>query len=214
MIRVLVVVEVPFYREGLAQLLNKNEDIRVVGTAGVASASVLTARDCADVVLIDVGLPDAAGAIERMRTLPSPPKFLALAMNETPDNVLRWAELGVAAYVPRSATPEDLLRVLRGVAQEEFYCTPQIAAHLLHHVAVLATASRHSEDAFRELSPRELEVLSLIARGLPNKVIASTLSISHATAKNHVHKILEKLRLHRRGEVASLLHSNSERRSA
>ncbi|HSN20184.1 MAG TPA: response regulator transcription factor [Usitatibacter sp.] len=213
MIRALVVVEVPFYREGLAELLNKGADVKVVASAGsAAAAEALAVTERPDVVLIDASLADAAASIERMRTLSSPPKFVALAVNETPDAVLKWAELGVAAYVPRSATPEELLRVLKGVVQEEFYCSPQMAAHLVHHVAVLASASRRPGDAFEDLSPREHEVLSLMARGLPNKAIANTLSISHATAKNHVHKILEKLRLHRRSEVASLLHGASQRR--
>ena len=215
MIRALLVVEVPFYREGLAELLNKSADVRVVASASaVASAEAMVEAERPDVVLIDVSLGDAPAAIQRMRALPSPPKFVAIAMNETPNAVLQWAEIGVSAFVPRSATLEELLRVLKGVADEEFYCSPHMAAHLLRHVAVLASATRRADDTLGDLSPREHQVLSLVASGLPNKAIANKLSISHATAKNHVHKILEKLRLRRRSEVASLIHSASPRTPA
>ena len=214
-IRAVLVVEVPFYREGLAELLNNSGEVQVVASASAARpAEALVASERPDVVLIDVTLADSTAAVQRMRALPCPPKFVALAVNETADAVLKWAELGVAAFVSRSATPAELLHVLKGVAQEELYCSPQMAAQLLQHVAKLASASKRSDDAFGELSPREHEVLSLIARGLPNKTIASMLSISSATTKNHVHKILEKLRLHRRSEVASLMHSSSDRNSA
>jgi two-component system nitrate/nitrite response regulator NarL len=213
MIRALIVVEVPFYREGLAELLNRSGQVEVAGSVSdPAAAEQLVAREHPDVVLIDAALAGAAPAIQRIRALPSPPKFVALAVSETPEAVLGWAELGVDAYVPRSALAEELVRVLEGVARSEFHCPPRMAAHLLHHVAALASASRRADDPFGELSPREQEVLSLLARGLPNKAIATKLSISHATAKNHVHKVLEKLRLHRRSEVASLLHSPPPRR--
>jgi DNA-binding NarL/FixJ family response regulator len=89
-----------------------------------------------------------------------------------------------------------------------------MAAHIMKRVAVLASANRRDDDVIGELSPREHEVVYLLARGLPNKVIASTLAISHATAKNHVHNILEKLRLQRRSQVASLLTDSTRRHSA
>jgi DNA-binding NarL/FixJ family response regulator len=189
--------------------------VRVVAAANSAdSAERLARSEQPDVALIDVGMADCAETIQRLRALPAAPKFVTLAVNETPDAVLKWAELGVAAYVARSATLDDLLHVLKGVAHEEFYCSPQMAAHLLHHVAVLSSASRPDGDPIGDLSPREHEVLSLLARGLPNKAIANTLAISHATAKNHVHNILEKLKLHRRSEVASLLQGGSRNRRA
>ena len=213
MIRTLIVVEVPFYRQGLAELLDKSGEVQVVASANDADSAERMARTHdPEIVLVDVGLADSAQTIDRIRMLPSPPKFVALAVSETPDAVLRWAEQGVAAFVPRSATLEELLNVLKGVAQDELYCSPSMAAHLMNHVAVLASASRRgAEEGVGGLSPREQEVLSLLARGLPNKVIARTLAISHATAKNHVHNILEKLHLQRRSQVASLLQDTSRR---
>jgi DNA-binding NarL/FixJ family response regulator len=215
MIRTMVVIDVPFYREGLAELLNKSGAVRVVAAANDAELAERFARtERPEVALVDVGMADCIEAVERMRALPEPPKFVALAVNETPDAVLKWAELGVAAYVPRSASLEQLIVILLGVAHQEFYCPPRIAAHLMNRVAMLATASRRHDDGIGELSPREHEVLSLLARGLPNKDIARTLEISTATAKNHVHNILEKLRLQRRGQVASLLQDPAHRQSA
>ncbi|MBL0140576.1 MAG: response regulator transcription factor [Betaproteobacteria bacterium] len=214
MIRILIAVEVPFYREGLAELLNKSGEVQVAAAASDAESAERLARiELPDLVLFDVGMADIAEAIERLRVLPSPPKLVALAVNETPEAVLTWIEHGVAAYVPRSAALEDLLSILKGVAHEEFHCSPRMAAHIIHRMALLASGSRSGASLIDELSPREHEVLSLLARGLPNKAIARHLEISNATAKNHVHNILEKLRLHRRSEVASLM-SESHRRSA
>lgn len=214
MIRTLVVVEVLFYRQGLAELLNRSEEVHVVASANSAESAERLARDEApDVMLVDVGMADCAEAIRRVQRVPRPPKFVALAVNETPEVVLRWAEQGVAAYVPRNATVEELIRVLKGVAQEEVYCPPHVAAQLFQHVAALAAESRRPAPP-GGLSPREQEVLELLALGLPNKTIATRLAISTATAKNHVHNILEKLRLHRRSEVACLLHGDEGRRSA
>jgi two-component system NarL family response regulator len=210
MIRTLLVVEVPFYREGLIELLGKSGIVEVVAAANngeTAERFALSVRP--QVALIDVSMPDAAEAIQRIRAFPSPPKFVALAVNTSSDAVLRWAELGVAAFVPRSATLEDLLHILRGVAQDELYCSPAIAARLLGHVAQLASTAHREGPSVVDLSPREHEVLTLLARGLPNKAIANALAISNATAKNHVHNILEKLRLHRRSEVAAMLKDSS-----
>lgn len=215
MIRTLLIVEVPFYREGLVELLNRSGEVSVVGTASNAESAERLARcERPDVALVDVSMADGEEAIRRVRDLPVPPKLVALAVHETPEVFLKWAEHGAAAYVPRNATVDDLLCVLKGVAHEEFYCSPRMAAHLIHHVSVLASATKRAAGAIDGLSPREQEVLSLLARGLPNKVIARTLAISHATAKNHVHNILEKLQLHRRSEVASLVHEQSRRHVA
>lgn len=215
MIRAMVVVDVPFYREGLAELLNRSGLVQVVAAAESAEAAERFARrEQPQVALVDVAMADCAEAIRRMSALPFPPAFVALAVNETPDAVLRWAELGVAAYVSRSASLDDLLSVLDGVTHDELHCSPRMAAHIMRHVAVLASANRREEGVIGDLSPREHEVVSLLARGLPNKVIARTLAISHATAKNHVHNILEKLRLQRRSQVASLLTDPNRRHSA
>jgi len=215
MIRTLVVVDVPFYREGLTDLLNRSGTVQVVAAADNAElAERFASSERPQVALVDVGMADCVEAIRRMAALPFPPVFVALALNETPDAVLRWAELGVAAYVSRRASLEDLLYVLEGVVHDELHCSPRMAAHIMKHVAVLASANRRDDDVIGELSPREHEVVYLLARGLPNKVIASTLAISHATAKNHVHNILEKLRLQRRSQVASLLTDSTRRHSA
>jgi DNA-binding NarL/FixJ family response regulator len=211
-IKTLLVVEVLFYREGLAELLGKSGIVEVVAAANDVETAERFARSVRpQVALIDVSMADAAEAIQRIRVLPSPPKFVALAINTSSDAVLRWAELGAAAFVPRNATLEDLLHIILGVAQDELYCSPAIAAKLLGHVAQLASTAHREVNAMVDLSQREREVLSLLARGMPNKAIANALAISNATAKNHVHNILEKLRLHRRSEVAALLKDSPRR---
>lgn len=206
MVRALIVIDVTFYRDGLQDLLTKSGQVAVVGVASrLAEAEAIARQRQPDVVLLDVGVLDSADALRPLRALRPAPKIIALAMKETPESFMEWAESGVAGYVPRDASLDDLLRVLKGAVAEELYCSPRIAAVMLRRLASLAEAAQPAPSSLKSLSPREHEVLSLMARGLSNKAIASQLGIANATAKNHVHNILDKLALRRRVEVASLM---------
>lgn len=206
MVRALIVVDVTFYRDGLQDLLTKSGQVAVVGVASrLAEAEAIARQRQPDVVLLDVGVLDSADALRPLRALRPAPKIIALAMKETPESFMEWAESGVAGYVPRDASLDDLLRVLKGAVAGELYCSPRIAAVMLRRLASLAEAAQPAPSSLNSLSPREHEVLSLVARGLSNKAIASQLGIANATAKNHVHNILDKLALRRRVEVASLM---------
>jgi two-component system, NarL family, nitrate/nitrite response regulator NarL len=206
MIRTLIVIDVAFYREGLQDLLTKSGQVTVVGVAsGVDDAERIGRDQRPDVVLLDVSALDSTEGLRRLRAIRPAPKIIALAIKETPESFMAWAESGVSGYVPRQASLEDLLRVLKGAVSDELYCSPRIAAVMLRRLASLAEATQPSSTNLDSLSPREQEVISLVARGLSNKAIASELGIANATAKNHVHNILDKLALRRRVELASLL---------
>jgi len=213
MIRVLVVVDIPFYREGLQELLAKIDDIDVVGAVSGAQEAEDAARlSVPHVVLLDIGAPEAGATLARLLQLQCVPKVVALAVTETPHDVIKWAEAGVAGYVPRTASSGDLIRALKDVVRDEVRCPPLIAATLMRRLAALAASAQPSPRTVAALTRREQEVLALLADGLPNKVIAARLRIQPATAKNHVHNILHKLDLRGRVEAASIL--NRERRQS
>jgi len=107
--------------------------------------------------------------------------------------------------VPREASVEELIRVIRGAVRDELYCSPRVAATLAQRLALLASSPGCAKPSVEALSAREQEVLALIAEGLSNKAIAARLQIAAATAKNHVHNILDKLQLRTRVQVASLV---------
>ena len=125
---------------------------------------------------------------------------------ETPESVASWAAAGAIGYVSRSAGLADLLQCLQSAARGEVYCSPRVMSILLHRYA--AQPPPHVPRG-GGLTGREREILELVGRGLCNKVIAARLHISHATAKNHVHHILDKLQLRSRAEVAAYLHAQT-----
>jgi two-component system, NarL family, nitrate/nitrite response regulator NarL len=126
---------------------------------------------------------------------------VALGVSEDPDEVLECAEAGVAGYVSRRATVEDLVKTIEGVERGELCCSPRMAAEMFHRVAALA-AGQAAARLF-PLTVREQAIVQLISRGLSNKEIAHALSIEVATVKTHVHHILEKLGVPRRAAVAA-----------
>ncbi|HEX7241600.1 MAG TPA: response regulator transcription factor, partial [Longimicrobiaceae bacterium] len=122
---------------------------------------------------------------------------------ETEDVVLACAEAGVSGYVSRGASLDDLVGALRSVARGELVCSPHIAGSLFRRVAALSERREASPAAV--LTPREREILGLIDQGLSNKEISRRLRIELSTVKNHVHNLLEKLQVSRRGAAAACL---------
>ena len=125
-------------------------------------------------------------------------------MAETDDEICECAEAGIAGYVARNGSKEDLIAALENAVRGEFLCSPRTAASLFRRLAAhfQTTKQRPPQAA---LSSREQDIIALIDRGLSNKEIARQLKISLPTVKNHVHNILEKLQVRRRGAAAALL---------
>ncbi len=203
MIRVLVVAEIRLYREGLAQILSRSNDITVVGTAArheeaVASAVELTP----DVVLLDMATSNGLDVARAVAHASPAGRVVALAVPEDDHEVIACAEAGVAGYVPRHASLEELVAVIQSAARGEALCSPRVAASLLRRLAALGGGPNGAGFA-GHLTAREREIVRLIDGGLSNKEIARELGIEVATVKNHVHNLLEKLQVHRRGEAAA-----------
>jgi len=215
MIRVLLIIDVPFYREGLTTLLNQYEDVTVVGAlAGAESALNFGATHDVDVAVLDITHDAAHSLLKRWQTLPNACPVVALAIGESTDVVIEWARAGVKGYVSRSSGMAELVESLRYAARGDAYCTPRIMSIVLQQLA--ASTARSEAVALDDgtLTTREREILELVGKGFSNKVIANRLRISHATAKNHVHHILEKLNLQSRSQVAAYLHAQVQRSGA
>lgn len=197
-ISVLIVAPVRLYREGLEQALARHEGLEVAGAVpSVAEALKLLEERTPDTVVLDVA---AGPSFARALTSRWPDlRVIVLALAETPPNIVEWAEAGAAGFADEDATVPDLVATIVGAAENRLVCSPIAAAALLRRVRSLARDS--GEDA--PLSPREFEIAQLIEQGLMNKEIASRLGIELATVKNHVHRILDKLGVHRRTEAAA-----------
>jgi two-component system, NarL family, nitrate/nitrite response regulator NarL len=196
-IGVLVVSEIELLREGLAVLLGRDRRMEIDDSDP-------------DVVLLDTATADGPAAVRAVATAMPGARIVALGVAETTDELLPLAEAGMAGYVTREATHEEVADAVWRAAHDELACSPRMASSLLRHVRVLA-AARPGAAAEAQLTTREREIAGLIDEGLSNKQIASRLCIEVPTVKNHVHNILEKLHVSRRGEAAARLR---ERRRA
>jgi DNA-binding NarL/FixJ family response regulator len=205
LLRILLVVEVPFYREGLQRLLMQDDAIAVIGAATGDEALALVAREKPSLVLLDVSPPGARRWLDQVRALQEPPRVVALAVDEARESVVNWLEAGISGYVTKNSTSIELLSALHNAARGEWACSQPVMAMVMQRLSALAANSRTRAPEPQALTARERQILELVGQGLSNKRIAIALCISHATAKNHVHHILSKLRLHNRTEVAAWL---------
>jgi DNA-binding NarL/FixJ family response regulator len=203
MIDIFIVAEVRLYREGLAHALEQADSLTVMGTAARSPElrADLTTRPQA-VVLLDVAGADGTGGVLTLLAANPATRIVALGVAALESEIIACSEAGAAGYVTQDESIAELVATIQSVARDELSCSPRIAAALNRRVAVLA-AERRSASMQGRLSRREMEVASLIDQGLSNREIAHRLCIQLATAKNHVHNILEKLGARGRGDVAA-----------
>jgi two-component system nitrate/nitrite response regulator NarL len=202
---VLIVDAVRVLSEVLANALMQEHIAREVRTvADKGSAALILRSFHPDVVLLNVSCVDVLATLAEMRMVVSDLNVIAMAVGESEDEILACAEAGVAGFLPRTATFEDLAHTVTKVARGEVVCPQSVTGALLRHISTDAHQRCITTD---HLTPREREVLVLIERGLSNKQIAQRLGIEVRTVKNHVHNLLEKLRVQRRGEAAARLRS-------
>jgi DNA-binding NarL/FixJ family response regulator len=201
MIRVLIVTHVRLYRDGLVQAIGEDARFVVAGTARTPFEAVESVqRSRADIALIDAMTVDLDSAVPALRAVVPDLRVLALAVPETEGDVVACAEAGASAIVTSDTPLPAMLQTMESVERGELLCTPRVAASLLHRVQSL---SRYGEVApAQHLTYREREVLQLIDQGFSNKEIAGALFIELGTVKNHVHNILNKLKVARRSEAA------------
>jgi two-component system nitrate/nitrite response regulator NarL len=202
---VVVVDDHPLYRRGVVETVSAAPDIRVVGEAATADHAVVTAEATKpDIVLLDLGIP--GGGLEAARLISArlpQTRIVVLTASEAQHDVDRALEIGARGYVLKGVSADDLVGVIRRVSLGEAYVTPSLAAAMLMTRNV-ALQDRSGSDPVGDLTPREHEVLELVAEAFSNKEIAARLSISEKTVKHHVTNILDKLQARNRVEAALL----------
>lgn len=187
MIEILIVDDHPVVREGLTGMLAGEPDFVVVGEAADGETAVtLDARHEPDVILMDLRMPgmDGVEAIEAILAKRPSAHILILTTYDSDADILRAVEAGATGYLLKDAPREDLFRAIRAAAKGESALAPAVAARLM---------SRMRAPAAEKLTPREIEVLQLVARGNSNREVGQTLHISTATVKTHLIHIFDKL---------------------
>lgn len=185
-VRVLVVDDHPVVRAGLVGLLDGEGEIAVVGQAEDGAQAVSLARDLEpDVVLMDLRMPGLDGAAATAQILGERPttRVVVLTTFETDADILRAVEAGATGYLLKDTPHAELLAAVRAAARGETVLAPPVAQRLLSEL----------RDGGERLTPREVEVLGAVARGLSNAQVGAELFISEATVKTHLLRIFAKL---------------------
>jgi len=194
-----VISAICFFREGIVAALNACPEIGAV--AGAAHAPEPDpSRPPPDVVVVDLASAGSISVIAAVRQKTPGARVVALGADGE-EQALACARAGVHGFVTRDQSLDDLVHAVVAVARGHDLCPPSIGVLLLKLMAG-EPSSRGGSGG--ELTDRELDVLKLLERGLSNKEIAAALVIEPATAKNHVHNVLRKLNVHRRGQAAAL----------
>lgn len=224
MIRIMTVDDGGEYDRRLRSELQKEDDMIVVGRASTYDRALHQAS-FADVVLIDAtsNREKAVELIRGMRAEHPEVNVLVIGAGKRAQDILAFVEAGAVGYISTEDTAEQLLQKVRAAGNNETIVPPQVAAQLMSRLAELShthgglqgTTGGHMRH-FEELTPREWEVLGLVADGMSNQEIANQLYIARGTVKNHVHHILQKLSASNRHEAAAaylwkLKHENSSR---
>ncbi|MGW4647315.1 response regulator [Kitasatospora sp. NPDC004289] len=189
MIRVVLVDDHPVVRRGLRAMVDELPELEAVGEAADGAEALRVLEGLAerpDVVLMDLQMGSGMHGVEatrRITALPDPPAVLILTTYSTDADILSAVEAGATGYLLKDAPPEELVAAVKAASRGETVLAPPVAARLLGRVR----AGRPT------LSPREAEILQLLAEGLANRQIAKRLFISEATVKTHLVHIYDKL---------------------
>jgi DNA-binding NarL/FixJ family response regulator len=210
-IRVLLVDDDPLVRAGLAMILASASDLSVVGEAGDGHQAVQQVRaHRPDVVLMDIRMPrlDGIAATTQLRALPSPPDVLVLTTFQADAYVLDALRAGASGFLLKDTPPAEIIAAVRQVAGGGTSLSPSVARTLIDHVAQSAGLQRRAaaQAALATLSEREHQVAVQVGHGHSNAEIAATLFLSEATVKAHVSRLLTKLNLNNRVQIALLVH--------
>jgi two-component system, NarL family, nitrate/nitrite response regulator NarL len=210
-VSVLIIADIRFYREGLARALPTYPDLQPVTAVSGGSEALRALRlNWPDLVLMDNALSGGLELVREIGALGTGARIVVLTVTGRPEDLLDWAEAGVAGYVGRDESLDDLVGVIRRAVRGEFACSPTFAGRMLQRIGALASlVPGVAATTAGQLTAREVEILELIRQGRSNKYIAGRLGVSLPTVKNHVHSILAKLNVGRRGEAAALHLENS-----
>jgi DNA-binding NarL/FixJ family response regulator len=212
MLRVIMADDQPLIRAGIAMLLDAEDDIQVVGEASNGAQAVEQAQTLQpDVVLMDVRMPGTDG-VEATRQLTNdsfsrnpdkPVKVLILTTYNIDETVYAALRAGASGFLLKHAAPAELVRAVRAVAAGDGWLDPAVTRNLLREFAARPELNIPTPAELQQLTPRECEVLVLVAHGLSNSEIADRLVIGEGTVKTHYGRILVKLGLRDRAQAVA-----------
>ncbi|MEV6759207.1 response regulator transcription factor [Streptomyces sp. NPDC051105] len=208
-IRLLLVDDDPLVRAGLSLMMGGAGDIEIVGEgADGDEVEALVDRTHPDVVLMDIRMPSVDGltATERLRARPDAPQVVVLTTFHADEQVLHALRAGAAGFVLKDTPPAEIVDAVRRVAAGDPVLSPAVTRQLMRHAAGVRADTRQARarDRLAALNDREREVAVAVGRGLANAEIAAGLFMSVATVKTHVSRILAKLGLNNRVQIALL----------
>ena len=209
-VKIVLVDDHELFRVGMRQILERETDFDIVAEADDPRGAFEAAQQhTPDIVLLDLSLP-APGGIETTqrikREVPSA-GIIALAVSEDEDQLFDAIKAGAAAFILKDISPDDLVTIIRRVNTGEYlindkvFARPAVASRVLKEFRELAVYGQEAAPIFAPLSPREVEILDNIARGMTNKQVAYALGISEQTVKNHMSSILRKLSVNDRTQA-------------
>lgn len=211
-IKVLLVEDHTMTRMGLQLVLEKVEDINVIGEADDGEKAVEMAKELTpDVILMDIGLPgiDGIEATQKIKDLKIPSNILVFTSRDNEQDIFAALGAGATGYIMKGASPEQIVSSIRAINEGTAWLDPAIAKVVLRKLTQKSqqTTNYPSKNPSKAalaagLTEREMEVLGLIVEGLSNAMIAERLFITRATAKAHVHSILQKLCVDDRTQAA------------
>ena len=200
---ILLVDDHDVVRSGVRMLLENEEDLMILGEAGSGQQALeLVEKLDLDVVIMDITLPDMSGieVAQRIKQLHPNIAIVALTIHEDQQYFFEMLQVGASAYVPKRAAPNDLITAIRAAHRGEMYIYPSLAKLLVNDFLTRAEDG-DEKVTMNELTPREHEVLALLAEGKTNDEIAGTLAISHHTVARHRENLMGKLGLHSRSDL-------------
>lgn len=199
-IKILIADDHPVVREGLITMIKREPDFKVIGEAANGVEAVNKAKELKpEVVLMDLRMPEMDGveAIRQISATEPNIKFIILTTYSDDEFIFRGIEVGARAYLLKDAPREELFKAIRAVYRGESLIQPVVASKVLDRFAELSRQSHTPET----LSDREIEVLTLMAKGDANKEIAAQLHITDSTVKTHISNIFQKLNAKDRTEA-------------
>jgi DNA-binding NarL/FixJ family response regulator len=203
-LRILVADDHELVRRGIRGLLHAQRGWRVIGQAATGREAVDKAKKLhPDVAILDIGVPllDGLETIRQIRVAAPNMRILVLTMHESDQMVRRVLEAGARGYVFKSDLAEQLMKAVKGVSQGKFFLTPKVSEIVLEGFLEAGKRSRRTGSLQARPTPREVEIIRLLAEGKRNKEIAAALGITARTVETHRAKIMLKLGLHSLTEI-------------
>ena len=209
-VKILLVDDHALFRVGMRQILEQEPDFEIVAEAEDPRGAFDAAQQYTpDIVLLDLSIPPPGGIETTQRIKREVPAtgIIALAVAEDEDQLFEAIKAGAAAFILKDISPEDLVTIIRRVNTGEYlindkvFARPSVASRVLKEFRELAVYGQEAAPIFAPLSPREVEILDNIAKGMTNKQVAYALSISEQTVKNHMSSILRKLSVNDRTQA-------------